>query len=82
MALLDAVTPGGGRRQLIVMAGDVPSPAAPPSGCSFHPRCPRYLALGSPSLCRSERPALVALGRAQTWEHQAEHQVACHFPSV
>jgi len=36
-----------------VLHGDVPSPAAPPPGCPFHPRCPRAWAR-----CREERPAL------------------------
>jgi oligopeptide/dipeptide ABC transporter ATP-binding protein len=36
-----------------VLVGDVPSPAAPPPGCPFHPRCPKVFAR-----CREERPAL------------------------
>jgi oligopeptide/dipeptide ABC transporter ATP-binding protein len=36
-----------------VLHGDVPSPAAPPPGCPFHPRCPKAFAR-----CREERPAL------------------------
>jgi peptide/nickel transport system ATP-binding protein len=41
----------GGKKP--VLAGDVPSPAAPPPGCAFHPRCPRAFAR-----CREESPAL------------------------
>jgi oligopeptide transport system ATP-binding protein len=59
------------RRPRIVLPGDVPSPAHPPTGCHFHPRC--FLAQGSGGLarCRAEMPELreVAPG----------HQVACHF---
>jgi peptide/nickel transport system ATP-binding protein len=45
--------------------GEVPNPLAPPSGCSFHPRCPLANAR-----CRSERPALRELGEGV--------RVACH----
>ncbi len=44
--------------------GEVPNPLAPPSGCTFHPRCPH-----ANERCRVERPALLAYG--------AVH-VACH----
>ena len=55
------------RRSRIIIAGDPPSPLAPPPGCRFAPRCPV-----SQALCRTERPALRALGE--------ERMVACHFP--
>jgi peptide/nickel transport system ATP-binding protein len=38
------------------IAGEIPSPLAPPSGCHFHPRCPFAMAR-----CRTERPALVQI---------------------
>ena len=67
-ALLSAVpVPDPGRRRgRIVLAGDVPSPLDPPSGCPFHTRCPEVMAR-----CRSEVPALVDTG--------GRHQVACHL---
>jgi peptide/nickel transport system ATP-binding protein len=48
------------------LPGDVPSPANPPSGCYFHPRC-RY----AEDICKTERPPLRDVGN--------EHWVACHF---
>jgi oligopeptide/dipeptide ABC transporter ATP-binding protein len=67
-ALLSAVPipePGAGRRR-IVLAGDVPSPIAPPPGCPFHPRCPVAV-----ERCSTERPALR--------EVAPSHFSACHL---
>ncbi|MBT6146691.1 MAG: hypothetical protein HOH74_14730 [Gemmatimonadetes bacterium] len=45
------------KRQRIVLTGDVPSPAAVPSGCPFHPRCP-----DARDVCRRVVPDLVDPG--------------------
>jgi oligopeptide/dipeptide ABC transporter ATP-binding protein len=58
------------RRQRIVLEGDIASPAAPPPGCAFHPRCPLYVDKGRPEICRTDGPALI---------ETAGHAVACHF---
>ncbi|HEY2763994.1 MAG TPA: ABC transporter ATP-binding protein [Pseudonocardiaceae bacterium] len=54
-------------REQILLAGDLPSPAAPPPGCRFHTRCPWR----RPERCDDERPALR--------EIRPGHRVACHW---
>jgi len=65
---LVSASPMPGRRatERIVLSGDPPNPAARPSGCAFHPRCPLAI-----DRCRRETPQLsdVASGR----------RVACHL---
>ena len=66
-----------GRRERILLIGDLPSPINPPSGCVFHTRCPKYRVVLSETdreRCRSEVPALEAKAPAQF--------VACHFPEA
>ena len=52
-------------RERIILAGDVPSPINPPSGCRFHPRC--YKAI---DICKEQEPEIRDLGD--------EHMTACH----
>ncbi len=54
-------------RQRIVLKGDVPSPANPPSGCTFHTRCPR-----AQQYCTENVPALESQG--------SSHSASCFFP--
>jgi oligopeptide transport system ATP-binding protein len=56
------------KRQRLILEGDVPSPANPPSGCRFHPRC-SY----ATEICKEEDPVFRNLG---TDNHP--HHVACH----
>jgi peptide/nickel transport system ATP-binding protein len=57
------------RRERILLKGDLPSPANPPSGCRFHTRCP----FRQETRCDTEEPALRELAEAPG------RRVACHY---
>jgi oligopeptide/dipeptide ABC transporter ATP-binding protein len=73
IALLSAVPEPDPRRRSrrIVLKGDVPSPAAPPSGCRFRTRCWLREQLDDPEICETVDPPLEDIGGG--------HLAACHF---
>ena len=54
------------KRRRIILEGDVPSPANPPTGCNFSSRCPRVM-----DICRQAEPEFKDVG--------SDHFVACHL---
>jgi peptide/nickel transport system ATP-binding protein len=79
-ALLSAVPKGEAGTQVterVILEGDVPSPVNPPSGCPFHPRCPKARQVSGsketvPENCRNDLPPL--------GEVAEEHFAACWYP--
>lgn len=57
------------KRKRLLLKGEVPSPVNPPSGCRFHPRCPR-----AQKICSEKEPLLEEL--------RTNHFVACYFPYI
>ena len=64
LSAIPSIKPGL-KKKRITLKGDVPSPADPPKGCRFHPRCPL-----AEDICRREEPIFSELG--------SKHFVACH----
>ncbi len=56
------------KRERIILEGDVPSPANPPQGCVFAPRCPKAM-----DVCKAVRPQMTSFTN--------DYQVACHLYS-
>ena len=68
-ALLSAIPSVDGEEKVrIRLDGEIPSPANPPSGCVFHPRCPRAIA----GVCEVTEPELR--------EVEPGHAIRCHIP--
>ena len=69
-ALLSAIpSVDGEERARIRLGGEIPSPANPPSGCVFHPRCPRVIE----GVCSQSEPPLREIAPG--------HQMRCHIPA-
>jgi oligopeptide/dipeptide ABC transporter ATP-binding protein len=67
LAAVPVADPDAPKRERVLLSGDVPSPASPPSACRFHTRCPKAQAL-----CATEEPLLEDKGSGT--------RVACHYP--
>ena len=68
--LAETPTLAVGKRAFTAIRGEIPSPLSPPSGCHFHPRCPRASEVPD-QRCARERPLLASVGPG--------HASACHL---
>lgn len=78
-----------GSDEHVTLAGETPSASSIPTGCRFHPRCPRYHALGQPDRCTQEDPSLIDIHDTSAPQYPPEtgtakttpnpHQTACHY---
>jgi peptide/nickel transport system ATP-binding protein len=68
MLLAAAPQMDGFGREVPPPVGEIPDPINPPSGCAFHPRCPK-----AEDICRQQRPEMRQIGGIR---------VACHFADV
>jgi len=69
MSAVPTIDPAKKRLRLL-LEGDVPSPVEPPSGCTFHPRCPRAIS----GVCEKEIPRIAEIAG------RPGHRVACFNP--
>ena len=68
--LAETPTLAVGKRRFVAIEGEIPSPLDPPSGCHFHPRCPRRQDVPD-DRCVRERPLLRTIS--------PDHRSACHL---
>jgi len=66
LAAVPLPDPGKRDSKQAILRGEPPNPVKPPSGCRFHPRCPR-----AAEICKVTEPELQAIG--------PDHRAACHF---
>jgi peptide/nickel transport system ATP-binding protein len=72
------------RRERVLLQGDLPSPADPPSGCRFRTRCPLFLTLdgGKQGRCIEHEPPRYGALPVEPRAAVADHQVACHWAQI
>ncbi len=69
--LIDGAPRLGKKRERVVAIAEPPSALTPPTGCAFHPKCPK-----SQEICENTRPLL-----SQVEVNRPGHIAACHFPA-
>jgi peptide/nickel transport system ATP-binding protein len=72
------------RRERVLLQGDMPSPANPPSGCRFRTRCPLFLTLDADqqARCIGEEPPRRPAQPAEPGTPVVDHEAACHWARI